>query len=98
MHWLTGYFQRRKSRPQREADLALQRIRFGMLNTLDAHCDKPPIRLDAAIQRADDIMALWHLRQDLMNAISASKGEVVAQAAMATVSELFRGHIPSMKR
>ena len=98
MQWLTRYFQRRKNRAQREADLALQRIRFGMLNTMDAHCEKPPIRLDAAIQRADDVVALWNLRQDLMNAIAASKGKDASQKAMDTITELFRGHISSVKR
>jgi len=98
MQWLTRYFQRRKNRAQREADLALQRIRFGMLNTLDAHCEKPPIRLDAAIQRADDVVTLWNLRQDMVSAIAASKGEDASKKAMHTITELFRGHISSMKR
>ena len=82
----------------RGPDQVLQRIRLGMLNTLDAHCEKPPIRLDAAIQRAPDIRALWHLRQELMQAIAASKGEAVAQKVLQDVTEQFRGHVTDLPR
>ena len=79
-------------------DAHLVRIRLGMLNTLDAHCDKPPIRTDAAIQRAVDIRALWHLRQELMQAVAAERGEAVAQKALLEVTELFRGHVVDLPR
>lgn len=79
-------------------DAILQRIRLGMLNTLDSHCDRPPVRLDASIQRAADVRALWHLRQDLMQAIASVSGEAVAKKALEEVTELFRGHVPDLPR
>ena len=79
-------------------DRVKERIRLAMLNALDVHCELDHARLDAAIQHAPDVGALWYLRPDLMHAISNHRGETAAHHVMDTITDLFRGHHPAAAR
>jgi hypothetical protein len=47
------------------------------------------------VMYASDIQGLWYLRTDLMTFLSEHSGERIAREKLATLTELFRGAIPS---
>jgi hypothetical protein len=70
-------------------DLAVKGLRSAMFDALDAHCPTVQIDLELRIEAAGQVTDLWHLRDDLMLAISATRGELVAQKALAELAPLF---------
>jgi hypothetical protein len=46
------------------------------------------------IRYANDVQALWYLRGDLMGALAAMHGEVVAREKLASITDMFQGLLP----
>lgn len=73
----------------------IQEIRAAMLHELgEKSADNFP-RIHLRVSYAEDIQDLWHLRNDVMTAISAMDGEAVARSKLSEISQMFRGLIPN---
>lgn len=77
-----------------EPDVVAERIRKGMLLALSIHCDASSHSLGLRVKIARGIFELWYLRPDLMQAISASTGERIAQDVLRQITTLFQDHHP----
>ncbi len=90
----------RPVRPETASSLStLESIRQVMLDTVD-HADTgksavQKTRLHVRILGAKDAQALWYLRSDLMQLLSACDGEAQAGCALVEISVLFEGLIPA---
>jgi hypothetical protein len=71
---------------------ALEDVRQAMLDGLDESGVVGSPRLRVAY--ANDLQDLWYLRGDLMAAIAAMDGEVVARQKLVEISDMFKGHLP----
>jgi hypothetical protein len=69
-------------------------IRESMLGLLGEAGSKRFPHVTRRIRYANDIQALWYLRGDLMGALAAMHGEVVARERIAAISEMFHGLLP----
>lgn len=65
-----------------------------MLASLDASGGHAVQRLAQRVRFADDLEALWYLRQDVLMALAAIDGEMVAQQRMRQINHLFRRGLP----
>ena len=65
-----------------------------MLSLLQAQADLSIQRVAQRILFAEDLEALWYLRQDMLTTLSATNGEVIARGQMASINSLFRGRLP----
>lgn len=66
----------------------LERVRLVMRELL-ASLQPRPMALVRAVSRCQDLGALWHLRGELMQALSAAGGEAWARKQMAAVDAVF---------
>jgi hypothetical protein len=64
-----------------------------MAQFLEGKAVRPPVW--AKVLDADDIQGLWYLRSDVMHMLCSHCGETVASNKVDTLTELFRGHLPS---
>lgn len=55
----------------------------------------PKVRLTCRIGSCRDVQALWYLRSEIMQLLSASKGEREARVQLDAISVLFKGLLPS---
>ncbi len=69
-------------------------IRAAMLSLLEVHAGHVIQRLAQRVRFADDLEALWYLRQDLLMALAEVDGERAAQRQMKQINRLFRGGLP----
>lgn len=88
---LLGAF--RQASPESNANV-VEAVRAAMLRVLDEHSAAGHVQLDVRISDARDLETLWYLRPELMNAISASRGEAVARKCVETVTIYFKGYRP----
>ncbi|WP_232533132.1 hypothetical protein [Ramlibacter pinisoli] len=65
-----------------------------MLDLLDDTGPKRFPQLTRRIRYAGDIQGLWYLRGDLMGALAAMHGEVVARERIEAITDLFQGLLP----
>lgn len=65
-----------------------------MLVSLDASGGQSVQRIAQRVRFADDLEALWYLRQDVLTALSAIDGEMAAQRRMQQINRLFRHGLP----
>ena len=79
---------------RRSADHHLGRIRHAMLSLLQAHGGHAVQRIAQRVRFADDLEALWYLRQDLLMALSALNGEATARKQLRHINNLFKGRLP----
>ena len=79
---------------RRSADRRLGQIRTAMLTLLEASGGHRVQRIAQRVRFADDLEALWYLRQDLMYALAEIDGEHVAQRRMKQINRLFKGGLP----
>ena len=70
-------------------------IRDTMLVVLGDEGPKHFPQITRRIRYASDVQALWYLRGDLMAALAAMHGEVVAREKVASVTAQFRGLVPN---
>jgi hypothetical protein len=75
-------------------DTGVEDIRESMLELLDDTGPKAFPQLTRRIRYAGDIQGLWYLRGDLMGALAAMHGEVVARERIQAITELFHGLLP----
>ena len=88
---LLGAF--RQASPESNSNV-IESVRSAMLRVLDEHSGASHVQLDLRISDARDLETLWYLRPELMNAISASRGEAVARKCVETVTAYFKGYRP----
>ena len=65
-----------------------------MLSLLQAPADLSIQRVVQRIHFAEDLEALWYLRQDMLATLSATSGEAIARGQMEAINNLFRGRLP----
>lgn len=65
-----------------------------MLVLLEAGGGHAAQRIAQRVRFADDLEALWYLRQDVLVALSATDGEALAQQRMQQINRLFRRGLP----
>jgi hypothetical protein len=70
-------------------------IREAMLVVLGELGPKQFPQITRRIRYASDIQALWYLRGDLMGALAAMHGELVAREKIASITSQFRGLLPN---
>lgn len=74
-------------------EAALDRVRNAMLALVDEIGGAEGLyKLDAKINFANDIAELWHVRPDLMHAVSQARGEEAALVCMGRITQLFGTH------
>lgn len=76
-------------------DCGLEDIRECMLELLGDTGPNDYPRITRRIRYAGDIQGLWYLRGDLMGALAAMHGEVVARERILAITGLFQGLLPS---
>jgi len=69
-------------------------IRSAMLAMLQLHSGRTVQRVAQRVQFADDLEALWYLRQDVMTALSDFDGEGAARRQMKQINSMFKGRLP----
>lgn len=65
-----------------------------MLALLDASDGPAAQRIAQRVRFASDLETLWYLRQDVLLAVSAVDGEVVAQQHLNRINHLFKHGLP----
>jgi len=65
-----------------------------MLSLLDTGGGHRAQRIAQRVRFADDLEALWYLRQDLLAALAEIDGEHAAQRRMKQINRLFKGGLP----
>lgn len=78
----------------KSTDRQTTRIREAMLSLLQVHGGHPAQRLAQRVRFADDLEALWYLRQDLLSVLSELDGELAARSQMKKINGLFKGGLP----
>ena len=72
----------------------MEDVREAMLAALGPAGPKHFPQITRRIRYASDIQSLWYLRGDLMAALAAMHGEVVARRQIAGITEQFQGLLP----
>lgn len=72
----------------------MERVRARMLDLLARHEGGDFYRVAERIRYADEMESLWYLRQDLLAALSAVRGEAAARREVAPLNALFKGMLP----
>jgi hypothetical protein len=75
-------------------DSGLEDIRESMLDLLGDIGPQRYPQITRRIRYAGDIQGLWYLRGDLMGALAAMHGEVVARERVQAITDLFQGLLP----
>jgi len=70
------------------------RVRHAMLSLLQAHGGHSAQRIAQRVRFANDLEALWYLRQDLMSALVELDGEAAARRQLHPINTLFKGRLP----
>lgn len=89
---LPGFVHRRMS------ELHFQRIRSMMLSLLEPHTGEQVSRTRQRVRFAQDVEALWYLRQDLVLVLTEFEGGEAARTQTMKVNDFFQGRLPSTMR
>jgi hypothetical protein len=75
----------------------MELIREEMLDCMASFLHGKAVRPSvwAKVLEANDIQTLWYLRSDVMHMLSGHCGETRATRKLDTLTELFRGHVPT---
>lgn len=65
-----------------------------MLTSLAVHDGHQIQRLAQRVQFANEVEALWYLRQDLLTVLSERDGDLAAARHMKQINRLFKGGLP----
>ena len=79
---------------RRSSDRQLVQIRTSMLSLLEARAGKTVDRVVQRVRFADDLEALWYLRQDVLTTLAEIDGEPAARRQMRRINSLFKGGLP----
>jgi hypothetical protein len=77
------------------ADRRMRRIRTAMLSLLNGHSGVEVRRVEQRVQFAENLEALWYLRQDLVSTLTAVGDETTARQQILRITGLFKGWLPS---
>lgn len=72
----------------------LDDVRHAMLDSLEQSGAVVSTSVRSRVTYANDLQDLWYLRGDVMAAISAMDGELVARRKLLQISDMFKGHLP----
>jgi hypothetical protein len=81
-------FGSRKSEPRHT-----HRVRYAMLSLLQVHGGHSIQRVAQRVRFADDLEALWYLRQDVMSALVELDGEAAARRQLHPINTMFKGRL-----
>ncbi len=70
------------------------RVRNAMLSLLQVHGGHGVQRVAQRVRFADDLEALWYLRQDVMSALVELDGEASARRQLRPINAMFKGRLP----
>lgn len=76
------------------AQRRLNKVRDAMLSMLNGHGGLSMQRVSQRVRFADDLEALWYLRQDVLLALSTVHGELSARRQLREINRLFKGWLP----
>ncbi|WP_435456240.1 hypothetical protein [Variovorax sp. LT2P21] len=79
---------------RRSTDRQLVQIRTSMLSLLEARPGNTVHRVAQRVRFADDLEALWYLRQDVLTTLAEIDGEPSARRQMRRINSLFKGGLP----
>jgi hypothetical protein len=79
---------------RRSTDRQLGQIRTSMLSLLVARPGNTVHRVAQRVRFADDLEALWYLRQDVLTTLAEMDGEPSARRQMRRINSLFKGGLP----
>lgn len=79
---------------RRSTDRQLVQIRTSMLSLLEARPGNTVHRVAQRVRFADDLEALWYLRQDVLTSLAEIDGEPSARRQMRRINSLFKGGLP----
>jgi hypothetical protein len=79
---------------RRSTDRQLGQIRTTMLSLLESHDAKRVGSVAQRVRFADDLEALWYLRQDVLSTLAEIDGETAARRQMRRINSLFKGGLP----
>lgn len=82
------------SSPRKQA-ASLAQIREAMLAALGERGAQAYPVIQLRVTYADDVQDLWYLRGDVMAAVADLDGELEARKAIASISTMFSGLLPS---
>lgn len=77
------------------SDAAEDDIREAMVDLLGPAGARQFPNLVRCIRCAEDVQSLWYLRGDLMGAVAASRGEMIARDMIASITAQFQGLLPA---
>ena len=77
------------------ADRRIGQIRTAMLALLEGHAGPDVRRIEQRVRFAENMEALWYLRQDLVATLSTVGDETAARERIAQINGLFKGWLPS---
>lgn len=79
---------------RRSTERQLVEIRTTMLSLLEARPGNTAHRVTQRVRFADDLEALWYLRQDVLTTLAEIDGEPSARRQMRRINSLFKGGLP----
>ena len=79
---------------RRSTDRQLGHNRTSMLSLLEARPGNTVHRVAQRVRFADDLEALWYLRQDVLTTLAEMDGEPSARRQMRRINSLFKGGLP----
>ena len=77
-----------------ESDDDLEAIRKVMLQALEQNHDGLNSTVERKLLFAQDIDQLWYVRPELMTAIAASRGELIANRCLTDITQQFEERAP----
>ncbi len=72
----------------------LDDVRHAMLDSMDESGATGSLVVRSRVTYARDLQDLWYLRGDVMAAIAAIDGELIARRKLVQISDMFKGHLP----
>jgi hypothetical protein len=94
MSGIQSIFQRAAGSEISRQETALEDIRKAMLRELDYSSAIEASKLELKVVHASDLQDLWYLRGDIMAAVAAVDGEVLASQKLSLISSKFKGLLP----
>jgi hypothetical protein len=79
----------------RSEERQMGQVRSAMLSLLQVHGGRSVQHVEQRVRFADDLEALWYLRQDVLTALSAVDGEAAARQQLRQINRLFKGGLPN---
>ncbi|RYF49741.1 MAG: hypothetical protein EOO38_07255 [Cytophagaceae bacterium] len=83
---------------RRISEWHFERIQTMMLSFLEPHTGEQVVRTRQRVSFAQDVEALWYLRQDLVLVLTEFEGGEAARIQTMKVNNFFQGRLPSAMR